>query len=135
MKRLLLALFLVLSMAIAASAAEVQFSKFKVTVPNGWTSSEDGDTVALLAPGNAAAISIVATEAENKTAAALAKEVARELKGTTPQPADGGYTFTFKNKNGVESKSVLFVENNELVMITITGSHPQIGEIIASIRE
>ncbi|MHC1725979.1 MAG: hypothetical protein AB9866_08245 [Syntrophobacteraceae bacterium] len=135
MKRFALALLLVLCTALSVSAAEMEFARFKVTVPDGWTTTQDGETVALFAPGNVAAISIVVANAENKNAATLAKEMSRELKGTKPQAAEGGYTFTFKSKNGVQSRSVISEENNEFMMLTITGSHPQVDKVIQSLRD
>lgn len=135
MKRVLLGLILVLLLAFSASAAEMKFPKFKVNVPDGWTTTQDGETVALFAPGNAAAVSIVRAGAENKNAETLAKEMSKELKGTEPTGSDGAYMFTFNNKSGVQSQCILTVEDNEFVMITVTGSHPQVAEILESLSD
>ena len=65
-----------------------------------------------------------------------AKAMATQLKGSAPVAVDaGGYAFTFKNQNGVESKSTLFVNNNQYVMITVTGSHPDIQGILKTIKD
>ena len=127
---------LVLSMATASLAAVRSFSHFSVDVPQGWEAAEDGEVVSLLAPGHVAAISVAVDGAEGMTTENLAKAMATQLKGSAPVAVDaGGYAFTFKNQNGVESKSTLFVNNNQYVMITVTGSHPDIQGILKTIKD
>lgn len=127
---------LVLSMATAALANVQSFKHFSIDVPQGWEAAEDGEVVSILAPGHTAAVSIAVDSAEGMTTENLAKAMSTQLKGSTPVAADaGGYAFTFKNQSGVESKSTLFVNNNQYVMITVTGSHPDVPKILQSIKD
>jgi hypothetical protein len=135
MKRCFLSLFLVIAMATAAAAGTVAFSKIKVDVPDGWTASEEDKTIALYAPKNVAAISIVWDDTGGFSGKELAKAMSAELKGTAPVSEDGGYSFTFKNKNGVSSKSILMADGKEYMMLTITGEHPQLARVLNSIKE
>jgi len=129
-------MYLVLSMAAASFANVQSFKHFSVDVPQGWEASEDGEVVSMLAPGHAAAVSIAVDSAEGMTTENLTKEMAAQLKGSSPVAVDaGGYAFTFKNQSGVESKSTVFVNNNQYVMITVTGSHPDIPHILQTIKD
>ncbi len=121
---------------LASYATVKSFTRFSVDVPQGWEASEDGNVVALLAPGHAAAVSIAVDSAQDMSAADLAKAMSTQLKGSAPvQGDDGGYGFTFKNPAGVESQSMLYVEKNEYILVTITGDHPDIANILDSIEE
>ena len=105
-------------MTTASFAAVQSFTHFSVDVPQGWEAAEDGGVVSLLAPGHAAAVSIAVDGAEGMTTEKLATTMATQLKGSAPVAIDGGgYSFTFKNQSGVESKSTLFVTNNQYVML------------------
>jgi hypothetical protein len=135
MKKLLLTLLFLFVMVASASGSTVTFPKFTVDVPEGWTYSQDGTVVALLAPGHTAAISIVRDKTQGMTGKDLATAMSRQLKGTKPIPADDGFRFTFKNKHGVESKSFLAINGEEYIMFTITGQDPHISQILNSIKD
>jgi len=129
-------LCLMLSMTTVSFANTQSFKHFSVDVPQGWEAAEDGEVVSILAPGHVAAISVAVDSAEGMTTENLAKTMATQLKGSTPVAVDaGGYAFTFKSQNGVDSKSTLFVNNNQYVMITVTGSHPDVPKILQSIKD
>jgi hypothetical protein len=133
---MLFCLCLALSTATAAFANMQSFKHFTVDVPQGWDAAEDGEVVSILAPGHTAAISIAVDSAEGMTTENLAKAMSTQLKGSAPVAADaGGFAFTFKNQSGVESKSTLFVNNNQYVMITVTGSHPDVPRILQSLKD
>lgn len=134
MKRCAFAFLLVASMAATAAAGTMEFSKFRVEVPEGWTAKEEDKTISLLAPGNAAAISIVWDTSDAIPAKDLAKAMSTQLKGTAPVPEDGGYSFTFKNKVGVMSKSIMFADRKEYIMLTVTGEHRQLDRILQSLQ-
>ncbi len=126
---------LVLAIAAVSFAGTHSFTRFTLDVPEGWTTQEDGGVVALYAPGNAAAISIVMESADGVAAADIAKVMSGQLNGTPPVAENAGYSFTFKNAQGVASTSRVFVENNEFIMVTVTGEHPQAAGILQSIKE
>lgn len=124
-------------LAPTASFATIQtFTRFSVDVPQGWEASEDGSVVALLAPGHVAALSIAVDSAENMSPEVLASAMASQLKGSSPTPTDdGGYEFSFQNPSGVESHSLLYVEDNEYILITMTGNHPDFVRILQSLED
>lgn len=129
------AVALALVCAGTVSAEIKTFSKMSVDVPSGWTAQEDGSVVALIAPDKSAAISIAMDSTQGMSGLDLAKVMSTHLNGSDPKADDGGFTFTFKNSQGVESTSILYAEGGEYVMFTITGKHPQIPGILDSIKE
>lgn len=134
MKCFVCSICLVVAMAVNGAAGVMEFSKLRIEVPEGWTAKEEDKALSLFAPGNAAAVSVVWDDAEGFTAKDLARAMSAQLKGTTPVPDEGGYSFTFKNKSGVESKSFLFVGGKEYVVLTVAGEHPQLGGVLQSFR-
>jgi len=136
-KRFVSAMLLVAAltaMAAVAQAATVEFSRWTVDVPEGWKAEEKDKMIALFAPGHAASLSIVWDDSEDIPAKDLSAAMSQKLKGTTPKPDDGGYSFIFKNKADVESMSILYVVEKEYYMLTVTGKHPQLGGIVKSVR-
>jgi hypothetical protein len=134
LKRFVISILLVTALAAMAQAATVDYSRWTIDIPEGWKAEEEGKMISLLAPGNTAAVSIVWDDSEGFTAKDLSAAMSQKLKGTTPKPDDGGYSFTFTNKADVESMSILYVVEQEYYMLTITGKHPQLGGILKSVR-
>lgn len=135
MKKLIVALALVLGMAFSASAAVKDFGAYTVDVPAGWTSSQDGSTTVLLADDKTAAISITLEDAGGMSAADLAKAFADQLKGTAPaKMSDTAYSFTFK-QNDVESKALLQTEGGKYLLVVVTGQNPQVDAIMNSMKD
>lgn len=138
MKKVLVALMMVLGLAFTASAAVKDFGAFSADVPDGWTANKDGSVVAFIAPNNAAAMSIAVDKADGIAPEALAKEFSKQLQGTAPQAIDGGYSFEF-TRNGVKSTSILSVDSGEYVLITMTDPSGKFGDqftaILDSVKE
>ncbi len=119
MKKILFALALCGLMAMPALAAVQTFSKLKVDVADGWTASEEGPVVILLAPENAASLSIAYDSAGGLPGPELAKAMSAALGGTEPKQEDDTFIFTF-SRNGNESECYLTVGGDEYVMFAIT---------------
>lgn len=134
MKHFAYSIVLVIALATSVAAGTMEFSKFKIDVPAGWTAKEEDKTISLLASQNAAAISIVWDASDGLPAKDLAQTMSSRLKGTKPVPDDPGYSFTFTNKSGVKSKSFLFADSEEFIVLTVTGKHPQLGGILRSMQ-
>ncbi|MGO9371097.1 MAG: hypothetical protein ACLQBD_03215 [Syntrophobacteraceae bacterium] len=131
----ILTVVLTLAFSSASFAASMSFSKISVEVPDGWTASEKGISVVLVAPDKVASIGIIIDKTAGFTDQALAEAMSARLKGTKPTAEDGGYSFTFPaNKQGKSSKAIMLAEGNEFVMLTVTGNHPQISTILKSIK-
>lgn len=119
----------------AAFAAVQDFKDFTVDVPDDWTATQDGTTVAVVANDKSAALSITMDKREGMEAKDLAAAFAQKLKGSEPVLEDDVYTFTFKNDSGVESKAILNTEDDKYLMLVITGQNPKLEALIDSIQE
>ena len=103
MKRLMaLAAVMVLVLSFAAFAGEEKdFGAFKAYVPDGWTATQDGSTVAFTKDDNTSSVSITVEKTEGVSAKDLAAAFAEEFKKTftgvtEPQvDEDGDYMFAF----------------------------------------
>jgi len=134
MKRFVWTICLVVAMAANVAAGVMEFSKLRIEVPEGWTAKEEDKAISLFAPGNVAAISVVWDDSGGLPAKDLAQAMSAQLKGTKPVPDEGGYSFTFRNKSGVKSKSFLFAGGKEYTVLTVTGEHPQLGRVLQSFQ-
>ena len=127
---------LLMVMAPAVSFATVKnFANLSIDVPEGWQPTENGSVVALIAPDRSASMSIVVDSAQGLSVKELTDIFVAQMKGSTPESTgDGGFAFTFTPPNGVESHSVVYVEDNQYVMITMTGYHPDMDKILDSLQ-
>lgn len=128
----ILALSCLFIFATPASAAEKSFSKMTIDVPEGWTAFENSGVVAVTAPGNAAALSIVLDKTGGASGADVAKAMSQALGGTNPVLEDDTFIFTFK-KGDVKSVCVLAVEADDYVMFTLTDPTGTHGEAMSAI--
>lgn len=126
---------LVLVYAVSASAAIRDFTKFRLNVPDGWTATENNSVLFLMSPGNAASVSIASDSAAGMNAKELAEVMTETLKGSQPVAEKGGYSFLFDSGAGIETKAFLFVRDEQFVMITITGTDPQLNGVLGSISQ
>ena len=128
---LVLVLFLVLA---ACPAAAQDFGAFSLDVPEGWTAAEGG-AVAVIAPGNAAAVTIAAENLEGVSPEEGARIISRKLGGSEPQKtADDEYSFQFV-RNGVTSRSLFRAREDRFMLITITDSTGKHGKTIDAMLE
>lgn len=122
-----LGLFLVL----AGSAAAQDFGAFSLDVPQGWiASTTEGGAVAVIAPRNAAAVTIAAEKLEGVSPEEGARIIARELGGSEPQKgSDGEYHFQF-TRNGETNRSIFRARGDRFILITISDSTGKYEETI-----
>ena len=129
-------LALVLLLCTTASAAVQDFPKFKIDVPDDWSTSQSGPTIILLANDRSASISITIAPTEGVPLEQLAKAFSQELKGSAPAAGSGGFEFSFKA--GEAESQALILENpdsKEYVLIAVTGQNPKIPDIINSLQD
>ena len=116
-----LSVMAVLLTAACAFGAVQDFGKFTLDIPEGWSASQDGETVAVTKADNSAAMSITFDSAEGASLEELAAAFAKELSASDPKPTgDGDYTFSF-NQNGVESKCLLSGGEGMYILVVMTG--------------
>ena len=132
-----LALAALCLMAATAFAGVTSFTKFKVNVPNGWSSSQDGDTVILIADDKSASVSITVASTNGMSLKDLADAFVKQLKGGNLQKVDDdGYTFTFKAGDGpIESTAIITSDDKEYFLFVTTGEHAQFEDIMNSIED
>ena len=138
MKRLLIALTLVAVFA-AASFADVQdFGKFTVDVPEGWTATQNGETVAIVKKDNTASMSITVDSTDGSSLKELADAFVEALGGRNLQVSDGTYQFEMTNANGVDSKAVLSGDDKNYALFVMTGienAREDMSKILDSVKE
>lgn len=138
MKRLLIALTLVVVFAAASFAGVQDFGKFTVDVPEGWTASQDGETVAIVKKDNTASMSITVDSTDGSSLKELADAFVEALGGRNLQVSDGTYQFEMTNANGVDSKAVLSGDDKNYALFVMTGienAREDMSKILDSVKE
>ena len=134
----------VLALALTTAAFAQDFGAFTMDVANGWTASAEGPTVTVLKGDNTASMSITVMPAEGESAKTYADAFVAEFKnsfakvGTPEAQPDGSFAWDMTTSNGVESKAMLGVENDQCKLVVITNLEAAPEEIIAmmeSIKE
>ncbi len=129
-----LALFVICLMPGTVLAGDVVFPKLKISVPDGWTATLDGDTLGMVANDKSASMSVTVDKTDGASLKDLASEFSKQLKGTKPtRDKSGYYEFTFKSSKGIESNAMVTGDKKEYVFIVVTGKHAQIKDILLSI--
>ena len=128
MKRLLVVVALVALFASTSFAGVQDFGTFTVDVPTGWTASMNGPTALFTKNDNTASLSVTVSDTESYSLADLANGFAEEFKksfsqvGTPEKDADGDYSFSMVNGNGVESNVLLTGDEGKYCLFVITGA-------------
>ena len=138
MKKLFLALTLVAVFAAASFAGVQDFGKFTIDVPEGWTATQDGETVGIVKNDNSAALSISVDSTEGASLKEIADEFVKALNGRNLTFTDGTYQFEMTNANGVDSKAVLSGDDSKYALFVITGAEnapDEITKMLDSVKE
>jgi len=145
MKRLLTALTLVAVFAAASFAGVQDFGKFTIDVPEGWTASQQGPTAIFTKNDNTASLSITVDSTQGYSAADLAAAFVENFKnsgsfasvGTPEADSDGDYSWNMTNNQGVESKTILTVDDKNYVLFVATGienAADDFGTMLGSVK-
>ena len=121
MKRLTVAVVLVVLSAAVAFAGVQDFGKFTIDVPMGWTAEADGETVGFTKNDNTASMSITVDTLDGASLKEVADAYVEALNGKGLSGSGDNYTFTMTNANGVDSKCFLTSEGNNYALIVVTG--------------
>ena len=134
MKRsLVLAAVLAFVLTSAAFAGVQDFGEFKVDVPEGWTATQDGETVGIVKNDNTAAMSITVDSSDGASAKEIAEAFVAELHGKNLAASGEGYTFDFDNGNGVKSEAIVITDGGKYALIVVTGRENAPSEVAAII--
>lgn len=132
MKRILALVAVLVFVATAAFGAVQDFSKFSLDVPAGWSASEQDDTVTLIADDKTASMTISVASTEGNSLEVVANSLSETLKGTKPEvDADGDYSFTFDNGNGVTSHALITGADGMFCAFVMTGIENKASDIQA----
>ena len=123
--------------AVTAFAEPIKFPNgLTIDVAPGWSYEGEGDTIALTAEDKTCAIYITVTEAGNLSGKDTAEIMSKEHDGSKPQQLDEDtYFYVFGNDNGVNTRVYVGVEDGKLKILSITGEHKDIDEMMSSITE
>ena len=138
MKRFLTVIAMVALFASASFAGVQDFGKFTVDVPEGWTATQDGETVGIVKNDNTASASITVDVTEGATLKEIADALVEALKGENLQETNGSYQFSFTNQNGVGSTAFLSGDDKNYALIVVTGlenAPEEISGMIDSLTE
>ena len=133
-------LFCIASLLFAGTAFSepIEFPNgITVDVAPGWSYEGEGDNIMLLAEDESCAIAIIVSDAQGMTSSEeIAKAMADEHNGSEVSKIDDDtYLYTFKNEAGVDTKVFVGIEEGKLKVLSITGDHKDVEDMISSITE
>ena len=107
-----------------------------VDVAPGWFYEGEDDNIVLIAEDQSCAITITVVAAEGVTGRDAAFGMSKEHGGSEPQEiGEDFYFYSFQNENGVECRVFVGAEDGKLKVISITGDHQDVEDILNSIEE
>jgi hypothetical protein len=108
-----------------------------VDVAPGWSYEGEEDRILLVAEDESCAIAIIVSDAKGITSIEeAAKTMSEELKGSEPTKiGDDTYLYSFLNEAGVETKVFVGLEDEKLKILSITGEHKDVEDMVISITE
>ena len=132
----LLGLLFVLVFSSFAQAEVKTAGNISVDVPEGWTLVEEGEAVALVTDDGNAEIIIMTLQSGGLSKDIFAANIANEFDADNfaYDEESGGYTFTFVDDWNTPMKAWATVEGETALLLMLTGKHPQMLEIIKSVR-
>lgn len=133
-KRFLFAAVLALALPFAALAAVQEFEHFTIDVPAGWTATQDGPTVGIVADDKSASMSVTVSEIEGEMPLRdVAAQMSQALGGTTPEvDSDGDHSFTFND--GASNALITGEDGKWYMMLVFTGQNEALSGIMSSIK-
>ena len=130
-----------MAMLITSSCAyaDVQeFRYFSLDVPEGWTASEEGSVVTVIADDASGSLVITAGNPDGKHLSDIAREYSLKVEGDTPELDDeGNYTFGFNNDDNKRSQAFITGDMDFYMIIIANGIENDseiLGEILASLE-
>jgi len=134
MKRFLIAAILALALPFAALAAVQEFEHFTIDVPAGWSPTQDGPTVGVMADDKSASMSVTVSEIEGGMPLRdVAAELSQALGATAPAvDSDGAHSFTLNH--GATHAMITGEDGKWYMMLVFTGQNPALQGIMGSIK-
>lgn len=143
-KRLLSSIssLLVVLFCFAGMAQAVEHTSGRITldVPDGWLFVEQAETdnnaVAVVTKDMSAQINVIINPAGGLGTEAAAAALTKEFNGSKPkyEKESDAYIFNFTAEEGKETRVLVQIQGDTVIMLMLTGDHPQMIEIINSVK-
>lgn len=133
MKKVLLALAMVLTFAVSASAAVQEVGPVTIDVPEGWTAQQQGPAVMLIAPGQDAVLTVVSGPAQGTSAKEIAENGAKAVNGKDLKAEGDAWSFSF-SQSGAEGMMLVSVQKDQAVVCTMIGDNPELMKAAKSVK-
>lgn len=134
MKRFVIAAVMALALPFAALAAVQEFEEFTLDIPSGWTATQEGPTVIVVADDKSASGSITLAPTEGHSLEELAAAFSQQFGGTEPQEdEEGDIFFTFNEENSVAMLTM--ADDSRYLLYVRTGDSEAMDAIMRSIQE
>jgi len=129
-------LVMLFCLAGLAHAAERTSGRITIDVPDGWLFVEQSGAVAVVTKDMSAQISVILNPAGGLSDEAAAVALAKEFNGSEPKhdKESSSYTFNCKDGEGQETRVMVQIQGDTVIMLMLTGEHPQMLEIINSVK-
>ena len=134
MRRIIIAVMAVM-WAGCACADIVEFRHFSLNVPDGWSASEAGNVVMVIADDMTGSLTIRVGNPAGESVEALAVKFSNEMNGTDPVSDDeGGWSFEFNN--GISQATIAGDEDFYMLIIGtgFVNNAETLGEILDSLE-
>ena len=125
--------------AVPAFAVLQQFNDYSIDLPDGWSVTRDGITMAFVAPDKSAVMMVTVEStahmiSEGVSVEELAEAYAEELKGSKPKMVEPDYySFTFTSPDGLPSEASIVVSGRRFYLISISGKHKDLAKMVESV--
>jgi len=107
-----------------------------IDIAPGWSYEGEGDSIALTAEDKTCAVYITVTDAGDVSGKDTAIAMSKEHDGSKPQQLDEDtYFYVFENERGNNTRVYVGVEDGKLKILSITGDHKDVDEMISTITE
>lgn len=133
MKKLIMALAMVLAFAVSASAAVKEFETVKMDVPEGWATQAQGPVTAAVAPDQTQSVTVIVAPAQGRDAKTSAEIGAKAVNGTDLRAEGDGWMFNF-DQNGHKGSMLVRVVKDQAMVITMIGEGPEVMKTAKSVE-
>ena len=129
-----------------AQAAEQTSGRITIDVPDGWlfvepsraetTAGAGPEAVAVVTRDMSAQINVILNPAGGLDKEAAAIALAKEFNGSEPKydKESDAYIFNFKDGEGQETRVLVLIQGDTVIMLMLIGDQPQMLESINSVK-
>ena len=102
--------------------ASCSHAAFRVSVPDGWTRKDSGNTVVISSLSSAASVAVAFNHMGGADLTDIVERLYIQMGGTDlAQDEDGDYSFTFTNNSGASSVALITGGDGYYLVISLSG--------------